>query len=87
MSLYPWRPGQGDGVPGDVATLGRLAEGGPRGPVHLVCGPGPEARSDHLRVEPLEVLRLDPVDPMLAETRHEVPVDGSAIANVGLVPH
>jgi hypothetical protein len=42
---------------------------------------------DHARIQLLEVLGLDPVDPMSAQARDEVPVHRGAVCDIRLVAH
>ena len=69
----------------DVPAAVRLAERCARGPVHLVGVGRPRPVEDHPRVELLEVLRADLVDPMLAETEDEVLLHRRAVRAVRLV--
>jgi hypothetical protein len=74
--------GQSDGIPGNITALERLPEGSPGSAVYLVRSARLEPTCHHPRIQLLEMLRLNAVDPMSAQTGDQMPVHGSAITDV-----
>jgi hypothetical protein len=54
--------------------------------VHLVRGAWLEPGRQHPRVQPFEMHRLDPVEPVLAKARYQVIADRVTVGDVWLVP-
>lgn len=79
VRLHPRRLRQRRHISSDMPTTSGLAKRRPQCPVHLMRRPGLGSRLDHLLVEPLQVLGLQPVQSLATEHRDDVLDDRSSI--------
>jgi hypothetical protein len=68
-----------------VTTPDRLSEGCPDRAVRLMGGPGRAAARHHLYVQPLQVLGLEPVQPVSGDAADQVDADGDPVAGEGVL--
>jgi hypothetical protein len=54
--------------------------------MHLMCSRGPAATVDHPFVQPLQVLGLQAVQPMLPDPGHQVLLDRDPVSREARVP-
>ena len=85
--LHSRRPSKSRDVASDVTAPMRLAQRRANRPVHLMCPARTTAIGNDLAVQPLQVLRLQAVEPLLPEPGDQMPPNRNAICRVAGLPN